>query len=93
MKDALNHCHEAAARVRTAIAVLGGLSDDEVRERALSALEAVGRLESRIRLLSEACRIAERHRADAPADSVGVGSETTPQADAVGLTPAGAGLA
>ncbi|MGC1184934.1 MAG: hypothetical protein WBA31_07260 [Candidatus Dormiibacterota bacterium] len=63
MADGLKHSREASALLTAAVGSVSQVQDPEVRELALAALEAVGRLEARVELLDEAYRIADRHRA------------------------------
>ncbi|HUY10056.1 MAG TPA: hypothetical protein VMW80_11555 [Candidatus Dormibacteraeota bacterium] len=58
---------EAAALLAAAIDSVGQLEDAETSQLTVAALDAIDRLQERLQLLTEAHRIAERHRA---ADSV-----------------------
>lgn len=71
LADAVNHCQQAAALETAATAAISEFQDDEVRQWGQATTESVRRLEARIKLLHEAHRIAEVHRAGAKVDAVG----------------------
>lgn len=63
LADGLKHSREASALLTAAVGSVRQVQDAEVRQLAMAALEAVGRVEARLQLLDEAYRIADRHRA------------------------------
>jgi hypothetical protein len=84
LADGLKHSREASARLTAAVGSVSQVQDAEVRQLAMAALEAVGRVEARLQLLDEAYRIADRHRA--------LNVDPGPPAPALGgaILPAGA---
>ena len=62
--EGVDHCREALALLTATAAAVTRIPDSDVGQLALASLEAVSHLEARLRLLDEAYRIAERHRAD-----------------------------
>ncbi len=63
LAEGVEYCREALALLTATAASATRINDSEVRELALACLESVSRLEARLRLLDEAHRIADRHRA------------------------------
>jgi hypothetical protein len=63
LAEGVDHCREALALLTATAASVTRIPDSDVRQLALASLEAVSHLEARLRLLDEAYRIAERHRA------------------------------
>jgi len=61
--EGVDYCREALALLTATAASVTRIQDADVRQLALASLEAVSHLEARLRLLDEAYRIAERHRA------------------------------
>ncbi|MFZ0167902.1 MAG: hypothetical protein WAL64_00605 [Candidatus Dormiibacterota bacterium] len=66
LAEGVDHCREALALLTATAASVTRIEDNDVRQLALASLESVSRLEARLRLLDEAYRIAERHRAALP---------------------------
>jgi hypothetical protein len=66
LAEGLDYCREALALLTATAASVTRVDDSDVRQLALASLESVSRLEARLRLLDEAYRIAERHRAALP---------------------------
>lgn len=66
LAEGLDYCREALALLTATAASVTRIDDSDVRQLALASLESVSRLEARLRLLDEAYRIAERHRAALP---------------------------
>jgi hypothetical protein len=66
LAEGLDYCREALALLTATAASVTRVDDSDVRQLALASLESVSRLEARLRLLDEAYRIAEWHRAALP---------------------------
>lgn len=63
LAEGIDFCQEAQALLTATAASAARINDSQVSELALASLESVSRLEARLRLLDEAHRIADRHRA------------------------------